>query len=161
MESHYLGHRVDQIGVHIQGNYIRKVVDWPVPSTGAELASFLALTGFFKSFLPQFTSLTNEIEEAKHCPNMDWMETMDIAFIQIKDLFERRPVRAFPDLTRDSQPFTVTPELFGNSVGAVLEQKQDGVIQFIAATGRRLIGDEPMYSPTDRVICSLLFACRE
>ena len=57
-------------------------------------------------------------------------------------------MRAFPDLTRDSKHFTVTPEL-GNSVGAVLEQKQDGVIKFITATGRRLTGDEPMYSPTD------------
>ena len=55
----------------------------------------------------------------------------------------------------------MTPELFGHSVGAVLEQKQDRVVRFIAAAGRRLVGDKSMYSPTDRVICSVIFACRQ
>ena len=99
------------------------MVNWQVPRTGTELTSFLALTGFFKSFLPRFTSLTNEMEEVKHLPFTEWTETMNIAFIQVKDLFEQQPVRALPDLSGSSKPFTVTPELFGNSIGAIVEQK--------------------------------------
>ena len=75
------------------------------------------LAGFFKKSIPQFASLTNEMEEAKHSPEIEWTLTMDIAFLQVKEAFERGPVRAFPYLNPGSKPLVVTPELFGNSIG--------------------------------------------
>ena len=101
------------------------------------------------------------MDEAKHSPEIQWTITMDIAFTQIKEAFERGPVRAFPYFNPGSRSLVVTPELFGNSIGAVLEQRQRGVVRLIGAIGRKMTEDELTYSPMDRVIASLLFACRQ
>ena len=125
------------------------MLEWPGPDTTEELADFLAMADIFKEFVPHYTSLVDEMENAVHSSELDWNETMDSAFLQLKDAFKRKPVKAFPNMARGNHPLVVTPAVFGNSVGAILEQRQEGEVRFIGAIGRKLMGSEPMYSPVD------------
>ena len=107
------------------------------------------MADFFREFIPHYTSLVDEMENAAHSSELEWNETMDSAFLQLRDAFKRKPVKAFPNLARGNHPLVVTPGVFGNNVGAILGQRQEGEAQFIRAIGRKLMGTEPMYFPID------------
>ena len=43
-EVEYLGHVINTDGIKLMPSYVQKIVDWPLPSTGKELSSFLGFT---------------------------------------------------------------------------------------------------------------------
>merc|ERR1712090_50354 len=86
---------------------------------------------------------------------------MGVAFTQLKEAFSRKPIRAYPILTKESEPFIVSPDFSGQNVGAVLEQHQEGQKRFIAAAGRKLTQGESNSPPTKGEMCSIVFACRK
>ena len=125
------------------------------------MASFLRFAGYYRTFIPKFASLTVEMNALKKEKTITWTDTLDIAFAQLKEAFSRKPIRAYPILTEESEPFIVSPNFSGQNVGAVLEQYQDGQKRFIAAAGRKLTKGESNYPPTKGEMCSIIFACRK
>ena len=142
--ANFIGHQIDQRGVHIQDSHLKRLIEWPCPETTTELADFLDMADVFQEFIPNYTSLVDGMKEAVHSLELEWDEMTDSAFLQLKDAFKRKPMKNFPDLSPGSHPLVVTLVVFGNAVGAILEQQQEGEVQFIGAKGRKLMGSEPM-----------------
>ena len=55
----YLGHSVSNKGVSMISSYVDKIRDWPLPSTGKELVSFLGFCSYYRGFIPEFINLTS------------------------------------------------------------------------------------------------------
>ena len=49
----YLGHLVSKKGVEIVPEYVEKIKNWPIPTTGKELVSFLGFTSYYRGFIPR------------------------------------------------------------------------------------------------------------
>ena len=45
--------------------YLQKIKDWPVPKTGKEVAMFLGFSGYNRTFIPQYSVLTNWLNGIK------------------------------------------------------------------------------------------------
>ena len=137
------------------------MLGWPIPTTGKEMASFLGFAGYYQTFIPKFVALTAEMNSLKSEKKITWTDTLDVAFAQLKEASNRKPIRAYPILTEDSEPFIVSPDFSGQNVGAVLEQYQEGQKRFIAAAGRKLTKGESNYPPTKGEMCFIVYACRK
>ena len=57
----YLGHIVSADGITLDPEYVKRILDWPLPKTGRELRSFLGLAGYYRSFLSEYGQLTAEL----------------------------------------------------------------------------------------------------
>ena len=45
--------------------HVQKIKNGPVPKTEKEVAMFLGFTGYYRTFLPQYSALTNQLNGIK------------------------------------------------------------------------------------------------
>ena len=45
--------------------YIQKIKDWPVPKTAKEVATFLGFARYYRTFIPQYSVITNQLNGIK------------------------------------------------------------------------------------------------
>ena len=102
----YLGYVVSEEGVKMQDEYVRKIVEWPRPSTTKELNSFLGFIGYYRTFIPRFSELTNELNSMRKESKIAWTEEIERKFTDLKEEFSRKPIRAYPDYN-SGEPFQV------------------------------------------------------
>ena len=159
--AEYLGYEVDAKGIHMQEGYVEKILQWPVPKTVKQLASFLGFTGYYRSFIPQYAQLTTEMNSQKKKRTLEWTPEMDAKFKILKDLFSKKPIRAYPRFGEDEAMFTITPDWSADAVGVILEQEQDGQVRFIAAAGRKTTPGEKNYPPTKGELSGIVYALRK
>ena len=53
----FLGHDIDEKGLHINANKLTKLMDWPVPKTKKELHSFLGFMQFLATSIKAYAAL--------------------------------------------------------------------------------------------------------
>ena len=68
----YLGHKISKGGISMILEYVQKITDWPVPKTRKEVAMFLGFTGYYQTFIPQYSSLTNWLNGIKKAEKFLW-----------------------------------------------------------------------------------------
>ena len=61
----YLGHRVTDQGIRMLDSYIERIENWPVPETGKDVQKFLGFAGYYRSFIPDYTTLTAGLNKLK------------------------------------------------------------------------------------------------
>ena len=159
--AEYLGYEVDANGIHMQEGYVERILQWPVPKTVKQLASFLGFTGYYRSFISQYAQLTTEMNSQKKKKVLEWTPEMDAKFKILKDLFSRKPIRAYPRFGEDEAMFVVTPDWSIDAVGVILEQEQDGQMRFVAAAGRKTTPGERNYPPTKGELSGIIYALRK
>ena len=133
---------------------------WPKPKTGKELASFLGLTGYYRSFIQNYAKLTAEMNSKKKEPLVKWTEDMEEKFKTLKQSFSRKPIRAYPRYGPTEEPFEVWPDWSNVAIGHLLQQVQDGQRRLIACGGRKNSKGETNYEPTKGECAAIVDALR-
>ena len=159
--AEYLGYKVDTKGIHMQDEYVQRILDWPVPKTVKHLASFLGFTGYYRSFISQYAQLTTEMNAQKKKKSLEWTPEIDEKFQILKGLFATKPIRAYPRFGEDESMFLVNPDWSIDALGVILEQEQDGQVRFIAAAGRKTTPGEKNYPPTKGELSAIVYALRK
>ncbi len=124
----FLGHIVSTEELATDPKKVRTVTEWPTPTSGEETRSFLGLAGYHRAFIPSYscvalplTRLTEKTREFK------WTNQCEEAFQTLKRALTSTPILAFPDLSKDANPFILNTDAIGHAIGAVLAQAdQDG-----------------------------------
>ena len=124
LEVDYLGFRVTAKRINMRDNYVDKILKWPVPQTPKELSSFLGFTGYYRSFIPEYTSLTGEMSAQKNKKALEWTEKMDEQFRTLKGHFDKRPLRSYPLYGGDTGSFEVKTDFSAQNLDSILEQVQ-------------------------------------
>ena len=115
-------------------SYVKRVLDWPLPATVAELRSFLGTTGYYRAFFPHYGILTAEMESMKSQKGkLVWEPAVIEKFEKLKTLFTQSPVRSYPDFSKDAGMFILETDWSAEARSAVLlqEDKSGGPAKFI------------------------------
>ena len=71
-ELGYLDHKIRKGGVSMIPEYVQKIEDWPMPKSSKEVATYLGFAGYFHTFIPQYSALTNRMNGIKKSEKFLW-----------------------------------------------------------------------------------------
>ena len=100
---------------------MQKIKDWPVPKSVKEVATFLGFSGYYRTFIPQYSVLTNRLNGIKKAEKFLWKEEMERDFFELKRVFTEGGIQPFPDF-RVGELFILTTEWSKENIAGVLSQ---------------------------------------
>ena len=129
------------------------VRSFPCPKSKRQLQSFIGLSGFYRRYIPQFSSIMAPLYELiKGDVPWKWGMEENEAFEIIKQkLCDQLIVLHLPNIT---QPFEVTTNASNVGLGAVL--RQDGKV--VEYASRKLNKTERNYSTTEHELLAVVWA---
>lgn len=133
----YLGHQIDETGVHTSPQKVKAVVEAPSPRNLRELRSFLGLLNYYARFLPNLASTLHPLHQLLQVGQpWCWSEACERAFRTAKQKLVEAPVLAHYD---PDYPIVLASEASAYEVGAVISYKMpDGSEHPVAYTSRTL-----------------------
>ena len=135
-EVAYLGHLVSKDGIKMVPSYVTKVLEWPLPRTGKDLRSFLGFSGYYRTFIKDYSFLTAEMNKEKNNSEIVWTEETKSKFEQLKQCFKEAPVRGYPEYFNPN-PFILDTDWSSTNMAAVLSQLQNNKERFLGCTARK------------------------
>ena len=138
---------------------VRAIRDSPAPTNIGELRSFTGLVNYYGCFLPNLANLMAPLYKLmRKDVKWEWAEVHEQAFNKIKERLSTDIVLAHyvPNaeliLSCDASPY---------GVGAVLQQRKDGVLHPIYFASRSLSKAESHYAQIDREALAIVFGVQK
>ncbi|GKG11164.1 hypothetical protein Tco_0342564, partial [Tanacetum coccineum] len=81
----FLGHVIDDKGIHVDPAKIESVKDWTSPKTPTEIRQFLGLAGYYRRFIEGFSKIAKPMTQA-HSKKVkyEWGDKQEAAFQLLK-----------------------------------------------------------------------------
>ncbi|GJT24946.1 putative reverse transcriptase domain-containing protein [Tanacetum coccineum] len=126
----FLGHVIDNSGIHVDPAKIEAVKNWASPTTPSEIRQFLGLAGYYRRFIEGFSKIANPMTElTQKNQKFDW---------------------------EGSEDFVVYCDASIKGLGAVLMQR----MKVIAYASRQLKIHEKNYTTHDLELGAVVFALK-
>ena len=150
-ECLYLGHIIGNGRVQPEEVETSAILEFKTPVTKKEVRSFLGLSGYYRRFIPDYSTIAAPITDLtrKHKPNkVTWTNECDYAFRRLKELLCSHPILKSPNFDKE---FVLQTDASERGVGAVLSQLDDnGDDHPIAYFSRKLLPRETRYSTIEK-----------
>ena len=117
-----LGHLITPFGIGLDPEKRDIMLQWPKPSTGSELASFLGLGTFLRDHIRYYADITAPFEKMKKVTAIAWTEQLEQQWEVVKRAFATAPFLTFPDFNKR---FVIATDASQTGVGGVLYQPSD------------------------------------
>ena len=118
-----LGHVVSEEGVSIDPRKLDTITQWPRPTTGAQMESFLGFTAFIRQHIRHYAELSAPLVDVKHVKIIEWTDLLVHSFDTLKEAVASAPILCYPVYSR---PFYVASDASNLGCGGVLYQPKDG-----------------------------------
>ena len=152
-EVPYLGHVVSAEGIATDPTKVDKVRNWPNPRTKTEVRSFINFAGYYRRFVPGFSTIAAPLHNlTTGHSKFTWTTEAERAFATLKEKLTEAPVLAFP---RFSEQFRLKTDASDVGLGAVLSQIIDGHERPIAFASKKLSATETNYSATKKELLAI------
>ncbi len=149
-EAKNLGFQVGRGPRKPQEKKVEAVQSSPKPSTKSQVRAFLGLAGYYRCFIPNFSSLaapltdlTRKGQPEKVC----WTPEAEEALRRVKMALSSEPVLRAPDF---SCPFLLQTDASDTGLGAVLSQVQEGEEHPILYISRKLTPAKENYATVEK-----------
>ncbi|GJY31652.1 reverse transcriptase domain-containing protein [Tanacetum coccineum] len=101
-EVHFLGHVVNQNGIHVDPSKIEAVKNWKTPTTPSEIRSFLGLAGYYRRFIANFSKITKPLTSlTQKNQKYVWGVEQEETFQTLKNNLCDAPILMLPDGVED------------------------------------------------------------
>jgi hypothetical protein len=124
-EGIVLGHHISRSGIRVDPEKIYIITQIRIPSSQKEVHNFLGHAGYYRRFIPNFTSLATPLfkllsKEAE----IKWDDECQISFEILKQKLSTTPVLNGPNW---SLPFHICTDASDTTLGVVLGQRENQV----------------------------------
>ncbi|CAM4511130.1 unnamed protein product [Leuciscus chuanchicus] len=155
-EVTFLGHKVDETGLHPVPEKVTAIQNAPSPKNVTELKAYLGLLNYYNKFLPNLSTVLAPVHQLlRKDEKWNWKEEQEVAFAQSKKMIQSVQVLVHYDpqkdviLSCDASPY---------GLGAVLSHKMpDGSERPIGFMSRTLNQAERNYSQLDKEGLAIMF----
>ncbi len=155
----FLGHHVGPSGIGTQPSKVQAIVSYPVPSTAAQLDSFLGVVGFYSPLLKNLSDKCAFLrDKVTHWNDSAWTSAHQQAYDNIKRMVSSAPFMHAVDQTL---PFHIHLDASKVGVGATLSQDFGKGLQPVAYFSRKLLNYQTRYLNGKRELLALILACRQ
>ncbi|GKB57160.1 putative reverse transcriptase domain-containing protein [Tanacetum coccineum] len=101
-EVHFLGHVVNQNGIHVDPSKIEVVKNWKTPTTPSEIRSFLGLASYYRRFIGNFSKIAKPLTLlTKKNQKYVWGMEQEEAFQTLKNNLCDAPILTLHDGVKD------------------------------------------------------------
>nr|GEX70844.1 putative reverse transcriptase domain-containing protein [Tanacetum cinerariifolium] len=139
----FLGHVIDNKGIHVDPTKIESTKDWASPKTPTEIRQFLGLAGYYPRFIEGFLKIAKSMTKlTQKGIKFDWGEKEENAFQLIKQKLCNASILALPEGNKD---FVVYCNASHKGLGVVLMQRE----KVITYASRQLKIHETNYTTHD------------
>ncbi|KAI3712629.1 hypothetical protein L1987_71189 [Smallanthus sonchifolius] len=153
-EVQFLGHVVNEKGIHVDPSKIEAIKNWAAPTTPTEVRQFLGLAGYYRRFIEGFSKIaqppTALTQKGK---TYNWGDNQESAFQHLKQKLCSAPILALPEGTDD---FVVYCDASIQGLGCVLMEPE----KVIAYASRQLKIHEKNYTTHDLELGAVVFALK-
>ena len=123
-EIPFLGHLLTTEGIKPQPRLLKKVNEFEKPTNLKALRGFLGLTGYYRTFLPNYTKLAKPFYElTKKGVKFTWSPECEQSFQAFKRALTNPPLLIHPDF---SKTFVLVTDASEYYIGAALGHEIDG-----------------------------------
>ncbi len=144
-----------------QEKKVTAILSAPRPSTKTQVRAFLGLAGYYRCFIPNFSSLASPLTDLtrKGQPEkVPWGPEEEEAFQRVKTALTSEPILRAPDF---SCPFLVQTDASDTGLGAVLSQVQYGEEHPVVYISRKLSPAEQCYAVVEKEALAVKWAVLE
>ena len=158
-ELDYLGHKINEHGIMMQGGKIKAMLEYPAPNNIKALRRFLGMIGYYRPFIQNFSTIAHPLTELlKKENNFYWGKEEEEAFMKLKNCLTKEPILVYPDF---KQEFFLATDASSTGLGAVLMQKRKGRMRVISYASRVMNDTEKRYSTTERECLALFWGLKK
>lgn len=157
----FLGHVVCQGKITPRPEKLVAIKKAPRPQTKSQLRSFLGLTGYYRSFIPNYAEaalpLTDKLKKGE--PNkLRWEEAQEKSFQSLKRKLSDSPILHLPDLGKQ---FILRTDASDVGMAAVLLQENNGVKFPVAYASKKFSVAQKNYSVIERECYAIVWAVQK
>ena len=156
----YLGHRIDQEGIHALPHKVSAIVNAPAPTNVQELRSFLGLINYYSKFIRNLASLLHPLNQLLQVnKKWEWTDKCATAFKQAKQqLISAKVLTHYnpelpPRMAADASAYGI-----GAVISHVLPDRSKKPISFASRT---LTPSKKNYSQLEKEALSLTVGVKE
>ncbi|GJY64703.1 putative reverse transcriptase domain-containing protein [Tanacetum coccineum] len=142
-EAHFLGHVVNQNGIHVDPSNIEAVKNWKAPTTPSEIRSFFGPAGYYRRFIANFSKIAKPLTSLTQMNQKHvWGVEKEEAVQTLKNNLCEAPILSLPNGVED---FVVYCDASNQGLGCVLMQRN----KVTAYASRQLKIHEKNYTTHD------------
>ncbi len=156
----YLGHVIDNAGLHTASSKVKAIVDAPSPKNVSQLRSFLGLLTYYAKFMPNLASRLRPLHELLNkSKQWKWSDRCEKAFRDVKCVLTQSKVLTHYN---PSLPIQLACDASPYGVGAVLSHVMpSGEERPIAFASRTLNSAESNYAQIEREALAIIFGVKK
>jgi hypothetical protein len=160
-EAKYLGFQVGRGLIRPQEKKVAAILSAPRPTNKTQVRAFLGLAGYYRCFIPDFSSLAaalTDLTKKGQPEKVRWGPPEEDAFRRIKEALTTEPVLHAPNF---NCPFLLQTDASDTGLGAVLSQVQDGEEHPVVYISRKLSPTEQRYATVEKEALAVKWAVLE
>lgn len=155
----FLGHRIDDQGIHKSNKHIEAILHAPTPTTLEDLQLFLGKATYYSNFIPNLSTLERPLRDIAKEGRFSWSKDADIAFQKIKKILISPQVLMPYD---PALPLLLATDASKTGLGAVLSHRlPNNQERPIAYASRTMSATEQRYSTIDKEALAIVWAVQK